>query len=100
MSASLPISVINSFQYDTHFNRFWFRHNEEESFFHEIQSELNSSKDIQEFQSFDEIQIGQVVAAFNDGVYSRAKVVSAMAAVETVLYSVCVYHFSGNIHRK
>lgn len=81
------------FQYDSHFNRFWFRHKEEEIYFREIQTELNSSKDIQEFQSFDDIEIGQVVAALHDGVYSRAKVLQAMPALDTVLYNVWRYHF-------
>ncbi|KAG4067051.1 hypothetical protein HA402_000042 [Bradysia odoriphaga] len=83
--------------YDTDFNRFWFRSSEEEKYFRVIQSELNSSKDIEEFQNYDDIAIGQVVAAFYDGVYNRAKVLLAIEGPETVLYHVMLLDIGSEV---
>ncbi|XP_037027912.1 probable ATP-dependent RNA helicase spindle-E [Bradysia coprophila] len=83
--------------YDTNFNRFWFRSSEEEKYFRVIQSELNSSKDIEEFQTYDDIEIGQVVAAFYDGVYNRAKVLLAIEGADTVLYHVMLLDIGSDV---
>lgn len=80
-------------QYDTAFNRFWFRSRDEDSLFNEIQSELNSlNRDIEMFSDYGEIQVDQVVAAPYSGAYYRAKILAAINGNNKVYYSVRWWH--------
>lgn len=83
------IDTISLLQYDTNFNRFWLRANEEEDMFNEIQSDLNSlNRDIERFASHNDIEVGQVVAAPYQGNYYRAKVLLAVRGTSNIYYNV------------
>lgn len=77
------------FQYETDFNRFWFRSFEEETLFNEIQTELNSlNRDIEPFTDFGDVQVGQVVAASYMDHYYRVKILTAIRGTTNVFYNV------------
>lgn len=77
------------FQYDTAFNRFWFRSVDEDSLFNEIQSELNAlDRDIEAFSDYGDVGVGQVVAASYNGLYYRTQILQATGGTNNVFYNV------------
>lgn len=82
----------NYLQYDSNLNRFWFRPDEEDKLFTEIQAELNSlNRDIEEFANYGDVKVGQTVAASYNGNYYRAKVLLSISGSTSVYYTVLLH---------